>query len=113
MGLNSVAVLLNDFVHEMKEDKGEIAKRMAFACSNWNRATLEGYFRVGRVISRDHSSAHQIVVVHGGGGSHIADAKDLPYMALWSMADCLKRHGWTAKPPRKKKRIAKDDRAAA
>lgn len=104
MGLNTVAVLLNDMTGEIERDGGEIGKRLAYAMRAWGRVSLEGFFRVGRVISRDHSSAHQVVVVHGGSGCHVVDAKDLPYLALSMMADCLNRHGWTAKPPKKSKR---------
>lgn len=102
MGNNTVAVLYNDMSHEIAAE-GEIGKRMAWAMNNWNRVSLEGFFRVGRVVSRDHSSAHQVVVVHAGGGDHIADANDLPHIALSMMADCLERHGWKVTKPRKKK----------
>jgi hypothetical protein len=110
MGLTSVAVLHNDMCGEI-EACGELGKRMAWAMKNWNRVTLEGYFRVGRVVSRDHSSAYQVVVVHGNTGCHITDANEVDYLALSMMADCLKRHGWSAKPPRKTKSSAASNKS--
>ena len=103
MGLNTVAVLLNDKVHELQND-GPISRRIAHAMCNSTPAMHEDtYFGVGRVISRSHADHHQIVIVHGNTGCTIYDAKDLPYGALMDMADCLKRHGWTAKQPSKRK----------
>lgn len=107
MGNTSVAVLHNDMTGEIKERGGEIGKRMAYAMNTWNSVTLDGNFCVGRIISRDHSSAHQVVVVYGNTGCHVVDAKEVSYLALSQMADCLKRHGWSAKPPPKKRRSSK------
>lgn len=104
MGFTSVAILHNDMTHEIERDGGELGKRIAYAMRSWDRVSLDGFFRVGRVISRDHSSAHQVVIVHGNTGCHITEAKDVSYLALGMMADCLKRHGWSAKPPKKSKR---------
>ena len=111
MGLTSVAVLHNDMSGEIKEQGGEIGKRMAFAMNNWNSVELKGHFGVGRVIHRDHSSSHQVVIVHGNTGCHVSAAKDVSYIALDQMAECLKRHGWTAKAPSKRRK--QPDRAAA
>src|SRR5690348_13223445 len=108
MGLNTVAVLLNDCCDEIEREGGEIGKRMSEAMQNWGRVKGAGDLGVGRIIARSHSDWHQIVVVHGNTGCSIYDAKDLPYMALDAMADCLRRHGWSAKPPPKRKRAKPD-----
>lgn len=101
MGLNTVAVLLNDMCGEM-EACVDLGKRMSYVVQNWNHVDGKGYFGVGRVISRGHSDDHQVVVVHGNTGCTVREATNVSYLALDEMADCLKRHGWTAKPPKRK-----------
>jgi hypothetical protein len=103
MGYTSVAVLHNDMIAEIARDGGEIGKRMSWAMRNWDPVSLEGYFQVGRVIAQGHASAHQVVVVYGNTGCHISKADGVSYLALSDMADCLRRHGWSAKPPKKSK----------
>lgn len=99
MGLNCVAVLLNDCCGELERDGGRYGGRMSYAMQNWSPITLEGWFGAGRVISRDHADGYQIVIVHGNTGERISEANDLPYWTLKQMAECLNRHGWRAKPP--------------
>lgn len=108
MGINTVAVLLNDFTHEFDGD-GPLGKRIAHAMMTWNHGSnrpgdLKGYFHAGRVISAAHADYEQVVIIGKNTGCTVYDAKDLSYLALDSMAQCLKRHGWSAKPPAKAKR---------
>lgn len=106
MGLNTVAVLMNDCVHELENDDGTISKRMAFAMTHHSRTTgNDGYFCAGRVISCSHADDQQIVIVAGNTGFDLSDAdpetwKKLSYFSLSRMADALKKHGWSAKPPK-------------
>lgn len=99
MGQHCVAVLFNDFCGEIECEGGKIGPRMSHAMANWNRVELNGFFRVGRVLSRDHSTGCQIVFTKDGHGSSIYDAHDLPDEALRMMAECLIRHGWRAARP--------------
>lgn len=104
MGYNTVAVLLNDHHGEFDRD-GPLGKRIASAMLVYGRGgTLDGWFGAGSVISRDHADYHQVTVVHGNTGCPIRDAKDLPYLTLLELAECLKRHGWRASPPPKRRR---------
>lgn len=100
MGLNSVAVLFNDFCGEIA-NSGRLGQRISFAMQEWNPVERKGFFGAGRVISRDHSDGYQVVIVHGNTGQVVQDANDLPDMPLRQMAECLIRHGWTARPPKK------------
>jgi hypothetical protein len=121
MGFTCVAVLHNDFIHEIDRNGGSIGIEMADAMRRWApptrvgedplRRRIDGDFHVGQVIHRDHASAHQVVVVHGNTGCHVSDAKDVSYLALDQMAECLRRHGWSAAPP-KTKRAARRQAAA-
>lgn len=108
MSLNTVAVLLNDHCSEFERDGGPLGKRISRAMQDWNRnsRSLEGWFGAGSVISRSHADYHQIVVVHGNTGCPIQEAEGLPYLALDAMAECLKRHGWRAGPPARKRKAA-------
>lgn len=102
MGFTTVAILHNDLSHQIEKSEGlgrDIASAMRAIWSARNDSTD---FKVGRVISCEHSGAYQIVIVHGNTGEPLREAKDLHYSALNQMADCLKRHGWTAKPPKRK-----------
>lgn len=102
--MHSVAVLFNDNIGEFEEDGGPLGRRIAHVLKTWSRVESNGYFHAGRVISRDHSTSQQVVVVSGGSGCHIVDANDVSDMALQWMAECLIRHGWRAqRPPRKRK----------
>lgn len=108
MGYNSVAVLLNDMSHEI-ENSADFGKRLAFAMNNWS--PIDGNKSCGphhtRIISRDHSSGFQIVCVHGNTGWRVDNSlyDNLfsgigAWHAFQQMADCLKRHGYTVKPPK-------------
>ena len=110
MGFVTVAVLYNDFSHEIRGNYRDFGKRLADAMNNWSPAPKydfeDGYFHAGRVVSRDHSTGYQVVVAHHGEGYTIDKAADLPPIVLDRLADCLKRHGWIAKPPPRKRKGA-------
>jgi len=104
MGLNCVAVLLNDHCGDLERDGGEIGRRMAHEMCNSSPGMTSGYFGAGRVISRDHADGHQIVVVHGNTGCTIDKAEGLPSWQQEALAECLRRHGWAI--PKRRKRAA-------
>ena len=115
MGYNTVAVLLNDFTGEFRNNGEHLGKRIAYAMNAWDRVSLDGYFHAGRVISRDHADGYQLVIVHGNTGSILDEALDLPKPVLERLASVLNRHGWRAKPPVRKRNpspIRQDQQAA-
>ncbi len=101
MGLNCVAVLLNDWCHDLEKDGGAIGVRLSRAMQDWSPGELPAFFRVGSIISRDHADGYQITVVHGNTGRPIYACGDLPRNAQDQLAKCLRRHGWTARAPSK------------
>ena len=106
MGYNTVAVLLNDFTHEI-EASGHAGKHMADAMRAYPTRRkgdhLATWFGCGQVISQDHADGEQVVIVSHNSGVRADEAEDLGGQALHDMAECLKRHGYTVKPPIKSK----------
>lgn len=103
MGYNSVAVLYNDCTHEI-EESGRIGAQIAYAMRRYHnrkRDALPLNFGVGMVISQDHADGEQVVIVSKNCGVRADEANDLGWQALNDMAECLKRHGYTVKPPKK------------
>ena len=110
MGFNTVAVLYNDFNFERQPD---IGRRIHEAMRGWtwrDRDRLATHFGAGMVISQAHADYTQIVAVGRNTGQPIVECNDLDHYALGQIADALRRHGWTVKPPVKK---PKRKRAAA
>jgi hypothetical protein len=107
MGFNTVAVLYNDFNFAKEPD---IGGRIARAMRGWHerdRDKLATWFGAGMVVSQSHADYDQVVVVGQNRGRPIREANDLSFVALEQMAECLHRHGWTAKPPTTRKRMAR------
>jgi len=106
MGFNTVAVLLNDFTHELQRD-GRYGERIAQAMRNCGhkREGLSTSFGAGSCISVAHADHTQIVVVGRNAGKPLSEATDLDIWALEQMADALLRHGWRVKPPVRKKTV--------
>ena len=107
MGNNCVAVLMNDFSGEIEHD-GPLGKRMAHAMNvSWPKD--DGYFRVGRIISRANASDWQVAAIHGNTGWAVDDlGQQHAEMenfgnALQTMKACLERHGYTVVKRRKPK----------
>lgn len=108
MGLNTVAVLYNDH-HDIFASSGELGVRIAHAMrdyANRDRYPLGTNFGAGQVISQAHADYSQVVVVGKNTGKPIVECGDLDHYALGQIADALRRHGWTVKPPAKKRRAA-------
>lgn len=109
MGFNTVAVLYNDMTHEIAKS-GLVGKRIADAMRSWSirdREPMATWFGCGQVVSQAHADYYQIVVVGRNSGRQLHECGDLDYLTLDQLADALRRHGWNAKPPAKKKRETK------
>lgn len=101
MGYNTVAVLLNDFTHEI-ESSPDFGKRLAQRMRDWS--PVDGNRHSGphqtRVVSRDHSSGYQVICVHGNTGWRVEDPLydkcfgDGSWQAFKYMKECLERHGY-------------------
>lgn len=105
MGYNTVAVLLNDFTHEI-EKSGPVGDRIARAMRGWYRReddNLATFFGCGVVISQDHADGEQVVIVSKNTGARADEANGLGWQALNDMQECLERHGYKVTPPKRKK----------
>ncbi len=109
MGFNTVAVLYNDQTHLIRDD-GPIGARIARAIQAWTSRHDHGKhdinFGAGLVVSQAHADYSQVVVVGRNTGSPISEATDLDWSALAQCEDVLRRHGYTVKPPAKKRKTA-------
>jgi hypothetical protein len=108
MGFNTVAVLYNDETHRIRGD-GPIGSKIATAMMRWDdrhRDPLATHFGAGVVVSQAHADYSQVVVVGKNTGAPLSDCSDLDWYALDQLADALRRHGWTVKPPPPRKRKA-------
>jgi hypothetical protein len=104
MGFNTVAVLYNDVDFAKQRMIGE---RIQDAIRGWSirdRDHLATNFGAGMVVSQAHADYSQVVVVGQNRGRQIVECNDLDHYALGQIADALRRHGWTVKPPVKPKR---------
>lgn len=115
MGYNTVLVVFNDSLH-MGAGDPNLGERIQRASRMWSARTTHpeelqffarsgnGSASYGAVVSQEHADYDQIVIVGQNRGRRLRDVSDLNWFALNEMADCLRRHGWTAKePPRRKK----------
>lgn len=103
MGFNTVAVLYNDFNFENDVSIGPRIQRAMRGWSMRDRGHLETHFGAGMVVSQAHADYSQVVVVGRNTGRPIFECSDLDHYALGQIADALRRHGWTVKPPKKKR----------
>ena len=106
MGFNTVAVIFNDHTHRLLEDDGRISRDIATAMRNWgmrDRDSMATWFGAGRVVSQASADYSQVVVCGHNGGAPISECGVLDFYALDQIADALRRHGWTAKPPAKQR----------
>ena len=112
MGFNTVAVLYNDCVHDIREYGGNLGQRLGTAMTaGWSlrdRNTHGTSFGAGQVVSQAHADYSQVVVVGHNTGRPITECADLDHYALGQIADALRRHGWTVKPPKKAKRVRQE-----
>jgi hypothetical protein len=106
MGFNTVAVLYNDF--NFANATPELGNRIQDAIRGWSwrdRDSMATHFGCGIVVSQAHADHTQIVAVGQNTGQPIQDCNDLDYIALAAMAECLIRHGWTARAPARKRKV--------
>ncbi|WP_232629182.1 hypothetical protein [Methylobacterium sp. Leaf118] len=105
MGFNTVAVLYNDYMADLRRD-GPIGEQIAAAMLQWSvrsRDPLATHFGAGMVVSQAHADWSQVVIVSRNSGVRACDANDLDFVALSEMAECLERHGYKVTKPRKRK----------
>lgn len=101
MGFNTVAVIYNDFTHELAKD-GRYGSRIANAIRAMpSDDPSERSFGAGMVISQAHADHEQVTIVGRNSGVAAEDAKDLGWAALQQMAECLERHGYKVTKPKK------------
>lgn len=104
MGWNTVAVILNDRIHDFKND-GPIGKRLYEAHCQFRRDPRAD-FGAGSIISQDHADGYQVVIVHGNMGWRADNAEYDKYLgrqALDDMKGCLERNGYRVSKTRKLK----------
>lgn len=116
MGFNTVMMVLNDTVDVGAKDP-EIGQRIRDAVISWSSRDRDPgrcdiYARSDRaiasyasVISQAHADYSQVVVVGRNCGAPIVECNELDHYALGQIADALRRHGWTVKPPSKKRKL--------
>lgn len=105
MGFNTVVVLFNDHTSIIQKS-GPLGAKIAHAMRNWSnrkRDRLATWFGAGQVVSQAHADYSQVVVVGQNTGRPITECNDLDHYATGQIADALRRHGWTVKPPKKSK----------
>lgn len=103
MGFNTVAVLYNDHTSQIAGDD-DLGRRIAQAMRRWSERDRDGlatWFGSGMVVSQAHADHDQIVIVGQNRGRPLHECADLPIFTQEQLADALKLHGWTVKPPRK------------
>lgn len=106
MGINTVAVLFNDQTDAFRRDGPlgrDIANAMTAGWSLRGRDRLATWFGSGQVVSQAHADYSQVVVVGRNTGKPISECDDLDFYALDQIAEALRRHGWTVKPPAAKR----------
>lgn len=87
MGYNSVAVIYNDFVGY----ENRSIKQIDDAIKQYPR---DGYFNFGQIVSMDHSSYDQVVIVGKNTGSHISKIDNISPEAITQMKTCLEKFGY-------------------
>ena len=95
MGFNTVAVILNDQIHEVRKS-GRFGERIYEAVSRYwatPRNSLDRYFGAGKIISMAHADYPQVVVVQSNTGWSLHD-DDIPPEALEAVARQLREHGY-------------------
>jgi len=106
MGFNSVAVIYNDNFAQAADDP-LAGKRMVDAWREigWGHSPpgIEGWFGYGQFICQSHADYDQIVVVGQNRGRRIQEVNDLSAFGQVVIAECLQRHGWSVKRPKKAK----------
>lgn len=109
MGFNTVAVLYNDHTHRFREDDGRISRDIATAMQSYSirdREPMAMNFGAGQIVSQAHADYSQIVVVGQNRGRLLSECNDLDWMALDTLADALKRHGYVVKKPKRARKAA-------
>jgi len=119
MGWNSVAVILHDHLHDIEKDAA-FGERIGRAVRGFSMrkhrigadeadARTENCVSIGslKVISQDHASGRQVVVVHGNTGVALWD-DDCPQWAVDACAAALERKGYKVTKRKPKPSASRD-----
>lgn len=97
MGNSAVAVLHYDMFGEIKS----AAPRMAAAMRDMPGSDRPKDFGFGQIVSWDHASGYQVVVVHGNTGWRVGmDEYAPPDEVLSAVSNALRAHGWRVDKPK-------------
>lgn len=109
MGFRTVAVFLNDFNHELRNDP-HAGERIGAAINGFH---MEEYrpgirdFHYGRTVAQSHVSDIQVLVVHDYDAFDIRDDTETPpSYALLQMQHCLERNGYRVTKKRTSKTVS-------
>ena len=95
MGNNTVAVLYNDMHRELAEAMPRLGWAMRhFGFGGRSRAKEEAHFGCGQIISCDHASGYQVVVVHGNTGWRVGADEEIRPDVIRALCDAIDRSGW-------------------
>jgi len=87
MGNNTVAVLYNDMHRELAEAMPRLGWAMRhFGFGGRSRAKEEAHFGCGQIISCDHASGYQVVVVHGNTGWRVGADEEIRPDVIFHLA---------------------------
>jgi hypothetical protein len=97
MGNSAVAVLHYDHMPLIRDQSERLANAMLSMPGS--RQPID--FGVGRVVSWDHASGYQVVVVAKNTGWRVGiDEQPPPDDVLQACANALRAHGWSVKKPK-------------
>jgi hypothetical protein len=97
VGNSAVAVLHYDMSGEIKT----VSERLWTAMRDMPGQTKPNDFHFGRVVSWDHASGYQVVVIHCNTGWRVGmDENPPPDDVLQACANALRAHGWSVKKPK-------------
>lgn len=102
MGFNTVAMILNDRLHDLRDSSDFGARVYNAAVSfTWGEARRDFLrFREGCIISQAHADTWQPVVV-GRNAGYSLWAEDVPSAALDAVASALRDKGYRVTKPKK------------
>lgn len=104
MGFNSVAVIFNDHLHDIKNSStfgSDVYYAVREVDLNPNNRDLKGYFGSGMIISSAHADFDQLVVVGQNRGRLLRDEKNPSPVLINQLVDYLKDQGYSVRKNKK------------
>jgi hypothetical protein len=103
MGMASVVVIMNDYLHEMRDDPDagkKIAEAITYIGSeDFGRDMRE--FRYGAAVCCSHVSGNDIVIRSDYRGERLSSVKGLPHSVIRQLREALERSGYRVTKRRK------------